>query len=119
LPDQSLESDSSAVLVEQIAEQALEKKAEDIISLDLNELTSLTDFFLICSADTEPQIKAICDNIRKGINSKPSHIEGYEKLHWVLLDYIDVVVHVFRTTEREYYSLEKLWADAPQREFTN
>ena len=119
MPDQSLESESSAVLVEQIAEQALEKKAEDIISLDVNELTSLTDFFLICSADTEPQIKAICDNIRKGTNSKPWHIEGYEKLHWVLLDYIDVVVHVFRTTEREYYSLEKLWADAPQREFTN
>ncbi|GIT32265.1 MAG: hypothetical protein Ct9H300mP2_3440 [Candidatus Neomarinimicrobiota bacterium] len=57
--------------MEQIAEQALEKKAEDIISLDVNELTSLTDFFLICSADTEPQIKAICDNIRKGTNSKP------------------------------------------------
>ena len=119
MPDQSLESDSSAALVEQIAEQALEKKAEDIISLDVNKLTSLTDFFLICSADTEPQIKAICDNIRKGTNSKLWHIEGYEKLHWVLLDYIDVVVHVFRTTEREYYSLEKLWADAPQREFTN
>jgi|TARA_B100001013_G_scaffold308760_1_gene212856 ribosome-associated protein len=119
LAKQSLVPNSSAALVEQIAGHALEKKAEGIISLDVNELTSLTDFFLICSADTEPQIKAICDNIRKGTYSKPWHIEGYEKLHWVLIDYIDVVVHVFRTTEREYYSLEKLWADAPRREFTD
>ena len=117
MPDRSLESDSSAVLVEQIAEQALEKKAEDVISLDVNELTSLTDFFLICSADTEPQIKAICDNIRKGTYSKPWHIEGYEKLSWVLLDYVDAIVHVFGTQQRGYYNIEKLWADAPKKEY--
>ena len=119
MPEQSPASNSSAALVEQIAEQALEKKAEGVISLDLIELTSLTDYFVICSANTEPQIKAICDNILKGTIYKPWHIEGYEKLHWVLIDYIDVVVHVFRTTEREYYNLEKLWADAPRMEFTD
>jgi ribosome-associated protein len=76
-------------------------------------LTSFVDYFLICSADTEPQVKAIADNIRRGTPSKPWHLEGYEHSRWVLLDYIDVLVHVFRSEEREYYSLEKLWADAP------
>ena len=63
------------------------------------------------------KIKAICDNIRKGTPSKPWHIEGYENLSWVLLDYIDVLVHVFKTEEREYYNLEKLWDDAPKKEY--
>ena len=88
-----------------------------LIVLNVKSLTSITDYFLICSANTEPQIKAICDNIRKGTPSKPWHIEGYEKLSWVLLDYVDVLVHVFKTEEREYYNLEKLWDDAPKKEY--
>ena len=63
------------------------------------------------------KIKAICDNIRRGTPHKPWHIEGYEKLSWVLMDYVDVLVHVFRTEEREYYNLEKLWDDAPKKEY--
>ena len=90
---------STTILVETIVECALDKKAENLIVLDVNQLTSFTDHFIICSANTEPQIKAICDNIRKGTPHKPWHIEGYEKLSWVLLDYIDTVVHIFKTEE--------------------
>jgi len=82
-------------------------------------LTSITDFFVICSADTEVQVKAIADAIRKGTPHKPWRLEGLEHLHWVLLDYIDVVVHIFKTSERNYYQLERLWSDAPIREIVD
>ena len=104
-------------LVQNIVDCALEKKAEKLLVLDVYNLTTLADYFIICSANTEPQIKAICDSIRRGTPHKPWHIEGYEKLSWVLLDYVDVLVHVFRTEEREYYNLEKLWNDAPKKEY--
>tara|TARA_B110000116_G_scaffold199726_1_gene174569 strand:+ start:4717 stop:5103 length:387 start_codon:yes stop_codon:yes gene_type:complete len=117
LPEKPKKTNSSSILVDTIIECALEKKAEQLIVLDVNHLTSLTDYFIICSANTEPQIKAICDNIRKSTSHKPWHIEGYEKLSWVLLDYVDAIVHVFKTQEREFYNLEKLWADAPKKEY--
>ena len=117
MPDQPATENPSSDLVNTIVECALEKKAEGLIVLDVFKLTTFSDHFIICSANTEPQIKAICDNIRKGTPSKPWHIEGYEKLSWVLLDYVDVLVHVFKTEEREYYNLEKLWDDAPKKEY--
>ncbi len=117
MPEKSKKSNSPSMLVDTIIECALEKKAEQLIVLDVNHLTSLTDYFIICSANTEPQIKAICDNIRKGTPHKPWHIEGYEKLSWVLLDYVDAIVHVFGTQQRGYYNIEKLWADAPKKEY--
>ena len=103
---------TSLDLAKTIAELAIDKKAERVISIDLKGLTSITDHFLICSADTAVQIKAIADNIRKNTHTKPVRIEGYEKMNWVILDYIDVVVHIFKNIEREYYNLEKLWGDA-------
>ena len=106
-------------LLDHIADLALEKKANGVVSLDVRVLSSITDHYLICSADTEPQVKAIADNIRRGTLDKPWHLEGYEKLKWVLLDYVDLVVHVFRSEERYYYNLEKLWADAPIMEFSD
>jgi ribosome-associated protein len=106
-------SQDTPKILSEIAELALAKKANEVIGIDVRGLTSFVDYFLICSADTEPQVKAIADNIRRGTPSKPWHLEGYEHSRWVLLDYIDVLVHVFRSEEREYYSLEKLWADAP------
>tara|TARA_B100001769_G_C21545293_1_gene311153 strand:- start:99 stop:449 length:351 start_codon:yes stop_codon:yes gene_type:complete len=110
---------STQTILDAIIEKALEKKASDLIVLNVKSLTSITDYFLICSANSEPQIKAICDNIRKGTPHKPFHIEGYEKLSWVLLDYIDIIVHVFKTEERKYYNIEKLWADAPKKEYND
>ena len=107
----------STQLVEKIGDLALGKKADRILSLDVHELTSITDYFVICSADTDVQVKAICDAVRRGTDHKPFRIEGYLQLNWVLLDYLDVVVHIFRTTERNYYNIEKLWADAPIKEY--
>ena len=104
-------------LAAQIAQFALDKKAENVLSLNVKDLTNITDEFVICSSDTNIQVKAIADSIRKNTDHKPIRIEGYEHLNWVLLDYIDVIVHIFRTSERDYYNIEKLWADAPLREF--
>jgi len=110
---------TSSDLAAQISQFALGKKAEHVLSLNVKELTSITDFFVICSADTDIQVKAIADSIRRNTDHKPIRIEGYEQLNWVLLDYIDVIVHVFRSTERNYYNIEKLWADAPTTEYTD
>ena len=99
-------------LISEIVDLALEKKAIDIISLDLRGLSSVSDYYLICSADSEPQVKAISDNIKNNTLNKPFHLEGYEQFRWVLLDYGEIMVHIFRTKDREYYKLEKLWADA-------
>ncbi|NOZ04441.1 MAG: ribosome silencing factor [FCB group bacterium] len=106
-------------LPELIGRLALSKKAENVLTIDVRGLTSITDFFVICSADTEVQVKAIADAIRKGTPHKPWRLEGLEHLHWVLLDYIDVVVHIFKTSERNYYQLERLWSDAPIREIVD
>lgn len=110
---------TSSDLANEIAKFAIDKKAENVISINVKELTSFTNQFVICSADTDIQVKAIADSIRRSTNHKPVRIEGYEQLNWVLLDYIDVIVHVFKTTERNYYNIEKLWADAPKIEYND
>lgn len=104
-------------LAAQIINLALDRKAEKIISINVKKLTTLTDAFIICSADTDIQVKAISDNIRKNTDHKPTRIEGYEKLKWVILDYIDVMVHIFKTSDREYYNIERLWADGKIKEY--
>ena len=114
-----LDNNSSHPLFEEIINLAFEKKAKNIISLDLRGYSSLTDYFIICHGNSEPQIKAIVDNIRKGTSSKPRHLEGYENKKWVLLDYFDIIVHVFDKKEREYYSVENIWADVPRQEFSD
>ena len=112
-------ADTSDDLAAQIAQFALNKKAEQVLSIDVQEITSITDHFVICSADTDVQVKAITDGIRKNTMHKPTRIEGYQQLNWVLLDYIDIIVHIFKTTERNYYNIEKLWADAPKTEYND
>ena len=103
-------------LLKQILSLALDKKAGRVVVFDVRGLSSLTDFFIICHGDSEPQVKAITDHIRKGTKKKPKHLEGYENQNWILLDYFDVVVHIFKKNEREYYGIERLWADAPTKE---
>lgn len=100
-------------LAELIGELALSKKAEDVLSIDVSEVSSTSNYFIICSAETGLQVKAIANAVRKGTPQKPWHIEGMENESWVLLDYVDVVMHVFKTETREFYNLEKLWGDAP------
>ena len=107
----------SITIAKKISKLMIDKKALDIDIIDVRKITALTDFFVICSGDSEPQVKAIADNIRRGTPHKPRHLEGYENLNWVLLDYFDVVVHVFKKDDRDYYNIEKLWGDAPITEF--
>lgn len=106
---------AGAQLAESIGKLALDKKAENILIIDLRGTVAITDFFVVCSAATDVQVKAIADAVRKGTENKPWHIEGYDQLMWVLLDYVDVVVHIFRDSARGFYQLERLWADAPSR----
>ena len=98
---------------------ALNKKALKLNVLDVRGLSSVTDYFVICSGNSEPQVKAISDNISKGTIKKPYHIEGYENKNWILLDYFDIIVHIFKTEDRDYYDLERLWADAPINKYHN
>ena len=109
-------NDSSDIIqyTKKISNLMLDKKALDIKIIDVRKLTSLTDFFVICSSESEPQTRAITDNIYKHMKKtgiKAWHIEGYENLDWVLLDYINIVVHIFSKKSRSYYDLERLWAD--------
>lgn len=102
-------------LQRQIAEFALSKMAKDVAILDLRKLTSMTDYFVVCSGDSETQVKAIADAVLTGMEErgeKAWHTEGLQNLRWVLLDYVDVVVHVFHRDARTFYGLEKLWGDA-------
>ncbi|MGQ0679470.1 MAG: ribosome silencing factor [Actinomycetota bacterium] len=97
------------------AEAASSKKAGDIVILEVGPLISITDYFVICSGNTERQVKTIVEEIHKRLAShgeKPYRMEGEHEARWVLLDYLDFVVHVFHTEEREYYGIERLWADA-------
>ena len=105
----------SQELANTIAHLGLEKKAKQIVVSDLRELGGVTDFFVIMSGDSEPQLKAIADHIikdLKGTDIRVYHKEGYDSLRWVLLDYVDVVVHIFKPDTREFYGLERLWGDA-------
>lgn len=96
---------------------ALAKKATDIVVLDMRELTSMCDFFTIATADSAPQLKAVVEAVEKELKSRgaePWHVEGLENRRWVVLDYVDFVVHVFTPGTRETYILERLWGDAPR-----
>ena len=110
---------SDQPLLKQILGLAIGKKAGRIVVFDVRGLSSLTDFFMVCHGTSEAQVKAIADNIRKGTENKPRHLEGYENQNWILLDYFDIVVHVFKKDERDYYELERLWADAPIKEIND
>lgn len=102
-------------LARRIVELAEDKKAADIVLLDLGELTTLADAFVICSGGSERQISAIADGIVEGLRDervKPIGREGTSQSHWVLLDYGSVIVHVFTPPERDYYELEKHWSGA-------
>ena len=104
-----------------IAAHAADKKAIDIVALDLREVAGYTDFFVICSGNTDRQTKAIHDAIHLGLKKHhgvlPRRVEGLGEARWVLMDYLDVVVHVFTPETRDYYRLEALWGDVPRVEF--
>ncbi len=100
------------------AQAAAAKQAADIVILDVRELIVITDYFVIASGSTDRQVKTIVDEVERVLREahrvKPVRREGEGDARWVLLDYVDIVVHVFAEEEREYYDLERLWADAPR-----
>jgi ribosome-associated protein len=103
-------------LAERAAFLALEKKARDIVILDLSQLTSATDRFVVCTGDSDVQVKAIADHVVEKMGEaghRVWHVEGEQGRRWILLDFVDVVVHVFYSETRDFYSLETLWGDAP------
>ena len=100
-------------IAKKIARLTLTKKAVNVRIFDLRKITDMTDFFVICSGETDIQVRAITDAVIEGMEqNKPWHKEGYVTGAWVLLDFVDVVIHIFREDKRTYYRLEELWGDA-------
>lgn len=90
------------------------KKASDLVALDISKIASFADYFLLCTGDSSRQMQAIADEVeqRLRVNGiRPSHVEGYQNAEWILMDYIDLVVHIFSKNARIYYDLERLWRD--------
>jgi ribosome-associated protein len=110
-------SDGAEVLLSSVINGIFEKKGQNVLKIDLRKLENrITDYFVICHASSGTQVSAICDSVddsaRKVAGEKPLHVEGLENCFWVLLDYGNVVVHVFLEEYRNFYNLESLWADA-------
>jgi ribosome-associated protein len=101
---------------------ALDKKAADVVVLDLRKTPAFTDFFILCSGHSQRQVKAIADGIEealRGAKVRPAHVEGYDRAEWVLMDYFTFIVHVFTPQTRSFYSLERLWGDAERIEVSD
>jgi len=97
------------------ARAAYEKKATDVVVLDMRQIPSFTDFFLICTSQNQRQMRAIAEAVEKALKDDgvtPAHIEGTESSEWILLDYFDFVVHIFTAQQRRFYGLDRLWGNA-------
>ena len=117
-----IKSDNSTALNDYIVELIQDKKGKSIKSLNLKAIPeAITDYFIVCHGDSTTQVKAIINNIEKKVKEElgqsPHHIEGVAQSEWAIIDYTDVVVHVFLKEKREYYQLEELWSDAVFTEY--
>ncbi len=113
---QRLETEDALMLA---ARAASDRKATEIVALDLREVASFTEFFLICTGANPRQVQAISDAVEEGLRKRgkrPLHTEGYSNAEWILLDYGDFIVHVFGSASRRFYDLERLWRDAKRVE---
>jgi len=102
------------------AELALERKAHDILAMDLRGISTATDYFLLASGNSDIQVRAIADHMLERLRAeghRPNHVEGLQGGRWVLLDFVDYVIHIFHPATREFYQLERLWGDAPVQAF--
>jgi ribosome-associated protein len=107
-------------VVSQVAELALDRKASEVVALDLRGISTATDYFVIGSGTSDIQVRSIAEHIEETLREeghRPDHVEGKAGGTWVLLDYIDFVVHIFHASAREFYQLEHLWGDAPRVAF--
>ncbi|MBY0244443.1 MAG: ribosome silencing factor [Sphingobacteriaceae bacterium] len=116
--------DQSTFLSEIAVFGAQEKKANDVVRLDLRKLKSaVSDYFIICNADSSTQVKAIADSVEhevyKQTQKDPVRKEGFANADWVILDYFDVVIHIFKTEKRNFYGVEQLWSDAEVTTYPN
>jgi len=92
-----------------------DKKASDLVILDISKITSFANYFLLCTGDSSRQMQAIADEVEKQLKAsgiRPSHVEGYQNSEWILLDCMDLVIHIFSRNARAFYDLERLWRDA-------
>lgn len=122
-PDQDAPAEATALAeldlspeLELVLQAALERKARDLLLLDLRPVSNATDFFVIMTGTSDIHVRSIAEHIveqLKGAGFRPNHVEGLRGGHWVLLDFIDFVVHIFHPAAREFYQLERLWGDAP------
>ena len=110
-----------SALVDRVAAIAADKKAIDLRVLDVSEIVGYTDYFIVCTGNTDRQVKAIHDGVHQGMKDDhgllPRRVEGLSESRWVLLDYLDVIVHVFIPEARDFYRLDRLWREAPRQEF--
>jgi ribosome-associated protein len=113
---------TSEELVEAAAGYAADVKAQDIVALDVRGVVDYTDFFVICSGSTDRQTKAIHDRVYEGLKKDhgvlPRRVEGLQEARWILMDYLDVVLHVFTPETRAFYALERLWGEVPAKALT-
>jgi ribosome-associated protein len=101
---------------------ALDKKAFDVLVLDLRHTPAFTDFFLLCSGQNTRQVQAIADAVEEALRAariRPAHVEGYKRAEWILMDFFTFIVHVFTPQTRDFYSLERLWGDAERIEVSD
>ena len=108
--------------VDKAVRAALDKKASDVVVLDLRNTPAFTDFFILCSGQSTRQVKAIVDAVEEALRAvkvRAAHLEGYERGEWVLMDYFTFIVHVFTPATRAFYSLERLWGDAERLDVTD
>ena len=108
--------------VDKAVRAALDKKALDVVVLDLRNTPAFTDFFVLCSGTNQRQVKAIADAVEEALRAakvRPAHIEGYDRADWILLDFFTFIVHVFTPQTRAFYSLERLWGDAERIEVSD
>jgi ribosome-associated protein len=108
--------------VSKAVQAALDKKAADLVVLDLRNTPAFTDFFVLCSGNSQRQVKAIADAVEDALRAaklRPAHIEGYDRADWILMDYFSFIVHIFTPQTRSFYALERLWGDAERIEVTD
>ncbi len=115
------QKENSSVPVQLRAQEALiavlEKKATDVVIMDMRETSGLADYFILCTGTSDIQVKAIAESVERRLKDHsrevPWHIEGAEHRQWILMDYVDIVIHIFSPERRAFYDLERLWSDAP------
>ncbi|MGD8360936.1 MAG: ribosome silencing factor [Gemmatimonadota bacterium] len=119
-PSTAPQAEDIPLEVVRAAELALDRKAEEVMALDLRGISSATDFFVMATGNSDIQVRAIAEHIMEELvksGVRPLHVEGLDRARWVLMDFVDFVVHVFHPLAREFYQLELLWGDAPTRVF--